>query len=341
MVYGRISLVSLSVFLGILLAIAVCLGVLVGVSTYSPSELIFNPDAQDIALRLRLPRVLCSVLVGAGLAAVGMAYQALFRNYLASPFTLGVSSGAALAASAALVFGLSSGRGGLDIGAFALGGAILSIVVILAIARRLNRRIGLGVSTGDSSSLLLVGIVFSFFCSSVLTLIQYLADPSQLFQVTRWMMGGIPAVGWGDLVVGAGCAGVIIAWLWTHNRQLDLMLFGDDLAVVKGLDPRRFSYATFVLSSFLVGWIVAQCGVIGFVGIVVPAIARILVGVAHSRVLPISLLLGALLVVVCDLLGRVVIAPFEIPAGVFTSVLGGPAFVALLLGFGRGGRKIC
>jgi iron complex transport system permease protein len=341
MVYTRTALVSLSVFLGMLLLIALCLGVLVGVTTYSPSELIFNPDAQDIVLRLRLPRVLCSVLVGAGLAAVGMSYQALFRNYLASPFTLGVSSGAALAASTALVFGSLTARGGIDIGVCALGGALISIVVIVAIARRLNRRGGFGVSAADSSSLLLVGIVFSFFCSSVMTLIQYVADASQLFQVTRWMMGGIPSAGWGDLVVGGVCAGVIIAWLWGHTRELDLMLFGDDLAAVKGLDPRRFSYATFVLSSFLVGWVVALCGVIGFVGIVVPAIARILVGVAHSRVLPISLLLGALLVVVCDLLGRVVIAPFEIPAGVFTSVLGGPAFVALLLGVGRGGRKVC
>jgi len=206
---------------------------------------------------------------------------------------------------------------------YALFGALLSIAFILMISARVHR--------GYSHSLLLVGIVFSFFCSSAMTLIQYLADYSQLFQVTRWLMGGIPAVSWGDLFVGLVCMGVVTGWLCSHTRQLDLMLFGDDLAAVKGLDPVRFSRTTFVLSSFIVGWVVAQCGIIGFVGIVVPAIARVMVGVSHARVVPISLLLGALLVVICDLLGRITIAPFEIPAGVFTSVIGGPVFVALLL----------
>jgi iron complex transport system permease protein len=332
MVLARTSFVGLCVGSAIFLLAAFCLSLLVGATVYSPWQLVSDDHARGIVLQLRLPRVLCCALVGAGLAVIGVAYQALFRNYLASPFTLGVSSGAALCASAALVFGLASTRGGLDVGLFALIGALCSIALILTVARRVRR--------ADSQSLLLVGIVFSFFCSSIMSLIQYLADYSQLFQVTRWMMGGIQAVGWSDLGIGAMCAAVTCTWLLSHSRQLDLMLFGDDLASVKGLDPVRFSRITFVLSSFLVGWIVSQCGIIGFVGIVVPAISRILVGVSHSRVLPISLLLGALLVVSCDLLGRVVIAPFEIPAGVFTSLIGGPVFVLLLLGGGRRSRGI-
>ncbi len=323
MVVARTSFAYLYAALTGLLCIALATSVLVGLTTYTLTDLLEDNEARRIVFQLRVPRVLCSVLVGGGLAVVGVAYQALFRNHLASPFTLGVSSGAALCSSAALVLGLTSSRFGMDIGIYALFGALLSIAFILIVAARVHR--------GHSHSLLLVGIVFSFFCSSAMTLIQYLADYSELFQVTRWLMGGIPSVGWGDLFVGAVCAGVITAWLFSHTRQLDLMLFGDDLATVKGVDPVRFGRATFVLSSFLVGWIVAQCGVIGFVGIVVPAIARVMVGVSHARVLPISLLLGASLVVLCDLLGRLVIAPFEIPAGVFTSVIGGPVFVLLLL----------
>ncbi len=327
MVFARKSCAYLYAALTGLLCIALALSILVGVTTYTLTDLLEDNEARRIVFQLRVPRVLCSLLVGGGLAVVGVAYQALFRNPLASPFTLGVSSGAALCSSAALVFGLTSSRFGLDVGMYALVGALGSIAFILMVAARVRR--------GYSHSLLLVGIVFSFFCSSAMTLIQYLADYSQLFQVTRWLMGGIPSVGWGDLFVGAVCAGVITGWLCSHTKQLDLMLFGDDLATVKGVDPTRFSRATFVLSSFLVGWVVAQCGVIGFVGIVVPAIARVMVGVSHARVLPISLLLGALLVVLCDLLGRVMIAPFEIPAGVFTSVIGGPVFVLLLLAEAR------
>jgi iron complex transport system permease protein len=318
--------------MSILLVAAMSGSLLAGVTTYSPLEVIRDTEVREIVIQLRLPRVLCAALVGGGLAVVGVAYQALFRNYLASPFTLGISSGAALFASAALVFGFASGRGGFDVGLCAFVGALFSIGIILGLASRLRY--------ADSNSLLLIGIVFSFFCSSVMTLIQYLADYTQLFQVTRWMMGGISVVGWIDLLLGAVCVGVVSAWLWSRPQHLDLMLFGDDLASVKGLDVVRFSRATFVLSSFLVGWVVAQCGIIGFVGIVVPAIARIMVGVSHARVIPISLLLGALLVVLCDLLGRVVIAPFEVPAGVFTSVIGGPVFIALLLVSTKRGARV-
>ncbi len=314
-----------------LIATTIC-SILFGVTNYSPSDLLRDAHAREIVFRLRLPRIICALLVGAALSVVGVAYQALFRNYLASPFTLGISSGAALFASAALIFGLTStSAGSIDISVFAFIGALVSIFLILSVSA--------GRSGGDRNSLLLVGVVFSFFCSSLMTLLQYLADYSRLFQITRWMMGGIPSVGWGDLTIGAITLSVILAWLLPRTRELDLILFGDDLATVKGVDVRRFSQATFILSSFLVGWVVANCGVIGFVGIIVPALARIIVGIRHSRVIPISIMLGALLVLICDLLGRVVIAPFEVPAGVFTAVLGGPIFMALLV-YGSG-RIIC
>jgi iron complex transport system permease protein len=311
----------------VVLALMCVISLLCGITTYSPQTLYADLEARSIVLNLRLPRTLFAVLVGAGLSMVGACYQALFRNYLASPFTLGVSSGAALAASSALVFGLTSSSIGLDMSVCAILGALVSIVLITSMSIRQKYSPG--------STLLLMGIVYSFFCSSLLTLIQYLCDYSQLFRVTRWMMGGIPAVAWNDLALGAACVGVTFAWLTRNARGLDLMLFGDDIASVKGIDVQRLTRASFVLTSFVVGWVVAQCGVIGFVGIIVPAVCRMIIGIRHKFLIPLSCIVGGILVVACDVIGRVAIAPFEIPAGVFTSVIGGPAFVAIMLTHGR------
>jgi len=311
----------------VLLLVTSGVSLLCGATYYSPTDILRDQQALEIVTKFRLPRTCFAILVGSGLSIVGVCYQALFRNYLASPFTLGVSSGAALAASVALMSGLTSAGYGLDVSICAIGGALVSMCLILTInARR---------EWTQNNSLLLVGIVYNFFCSSVLTLLQYVSDYSQLFRVTRWMMGGIPSVEWSDLVVGIVCIGVMIAWLIRHERGLDLMLFGDDLAAVKGIDPRGLTRTSFVLTSCVVGWIVAQCGVIGFIGIIIPCICRLTIGLRHRFLIPLAGLVGAWMVVACDLLGRLVIAPFEIPAGVFTAVLGGPVFIFLLMKPGR------
>ena len=311
----------------VLLLITSGLSLVLGATYYSPLDILRDPQVFEIVTTFRLPRTCFAILVGAGLSIVGVCYQALFRNYLASPFTLGVSSGAALAASVALMSGVTSARHGLDVSVCAIGGAIVSICLILAVNGSRERT--------QKNSLLLVGIVYSFFCSSVLTLLQYVSDYSQLFRVTRWMMGGIPSVEWSDIAIGVVCIAAMIAWLIRHERGLDLMLFGDDLAAVKGIDPHRLTRTSFVLTSCVVGWIVAQCGVIGFIGIIVPSICRLAIGLRHKFLIPLSGLVGACLVVTCDLLGRLVIAPFEIPAGVFTAILGGPIFIVLVMRPGR------
>jgi len=301
-----------------LMAISVA-GIVWGVTPLSFERILADPEAQMIVLELRLPRVLFALLVGGALAMVGASYQTLFRNPLASPFTLGVSSGAALGASLALV----TGSNAITVSASAISGALVSILFILTVSRRL------GESAGDA--LLLVGIVFSLFCSSILTMLQYVSDYSQLFRVTRWMMGGVPAVGWGDIALGAALVAVFFIWIQRKHREFDLMLFGDEIAAVRGTQVQSLYYTTFVLSSLVVGWIVSQCGVIGFVGIVVPAIARHIVGLRHRVLVPLSFLLGAILVVACDLLGRLVRPPFEVPAGVFTAIIGGPVFILVAI----------
>jgi iron complex transport system permease protein len=290
-----------------------------GASTFTVSQLLTDPEARSIVRELRLPRVVFALLVGGALAVVGAVYQSLFRNPLASPFTFGVSSGAALGASLALMFGGS----GVSVQGAAICGALVSIMLILVISRRVRG------AAGDS--LLLVGVIFSFFCSSILTMLQYLSDYSQLFRVTRWMMGGVPTTSLSEIGSGALCIAIFVVWVVRNHRSFDLMLFGDDVAAVKGVDGDRLYYVSFILSSIVVGWIVAQCGVIGFVGIIVPAIARHFVGLRHRHVVPVSFVIGAVLVTLCDLLGRVARPPFEVPAGVFTAVVGGPIFIFLAL----------
>lgn len=306
------------------LLLSCLLGALYGATRIPLSDLLTSADARLVILELRVPRVIFAVLVGGGLACVGAVYQTIFRNPLASPFTLGVSSGAALGASLSLM----ASSAPLGVAGSAMLGALVGITLIMTISRRL------GEAAGDS--LLLVGVVFSFLCSSILTMLQYISDYSQLFRVTRWMMGGIPAVSVTDLSVGAVLVGVFLAYVMTRHRDFDLALFGDDVASVKGVAISPLYYTTFILSSLIVGWVVAQCGVIGFVGIVVPACARLLVGLRHRLVVPFSFVLGAVLVVLCDLLGRIVRPPFEVPAGVFTAIVGGPVFILLVvLGYRR------
>ena len=307
------------------LLLSCILGVTNGVTSIPITDLLTSSDARLVILELRLPRVLFAVLVGGALASVGAVYQTIFRNPLASPFTLGVSSGAALGASLSLMAAYSP----IGVATSAMLGAFASIMFIMVISRRL------GESAGDS--LLLVGVVFSFLCSSVLTMLQYISDYSQLFRVTRWMMGGIPTVTYRDLAPGVAALALLCAWVAKRNRDLDLMLFGDDVAALKGVETTRLYYAAFALSSLFVGWVVAMCGVIGFVGIIVPAIARHFVGCRHRALAPLSLAFGGMLVLGCDLLGRVINPPFEIPAGVFTAVIGGPLFLLLVV-VGRGRR---
>lgn len=308
-------------FLGLILIFIVSL--LIGSSGYGLRDMFVDETALAVLVHVRLPRAVCAVLVGFGLALVGGMYQSLFKNHLASPFTLGVSSGAALVASLAITCGFVSERHGALLGVWALFGAVLSVGCILMIHRFQYKR--------EPHTLLLTGVVFSFFCSSLMALVQYLADYSQLFQVTRWLMGGISASSWDILFIGFVAVSLTFLWAMRHARVLDLLLFGDDVATVKGIDVFKETRILFILSSVVVGWIVAHCGMVGFVGIVVPAVARILVGISHRVMLPTAGVLGAILVSVCDVAGRVVIAPFEIPAGVFTAVFGGPIFMWLLL----------
>ncbi|MDZ7618247.1 MAG: iron ABC transporter permease [Patescibacteria group bacterium] len=274
---------------------------------------------------LRVPRVAVALLAGAGLAISGMAFQAMFRNPLATPFTLGTSSGAALGASLGIHLGWQFSVLGVSaVTMGALMGAALSILLVYGLTRARD-----GFST---ASMLLAGVAVSFFFSSLILLLQYLSDYTRTFRMIRWVMGGLDrVVGYGDLLSilpFVGAAALVIFYL---TRELNLLATGEELAAGRGVAVERTKMALFFAASLAVGGIVSICGPIGFVGLMAPHICRLLVGADHRVLAPATLLFGGGFLVACDTVARTVIAPTELPVGIITALLGGPFFLWLLL----------
>lgn len=285
--------------------------------------------AARIFWQLRVPRVVMAFLAGAGLAAGGLAFQAVFRNPLAEPFTLGVASGAALGASVYIHLGLPFSLLWIS-GAswFAFAGALLAVVLVYGMARARQ-----GFST---ATMLLAGVAVSFCFSSLILFLQYLSDFTQSFVLLRWVMGGLHAlVGFDEVFTVLPLVGVGILMVLYLTHELNLVTTGEELAASRGVAVNRTKTLLFVAVSLMVGGIVSVCGPIGFVGLIVPHICRLLVGPDHRYLTPAALLCGAILLTLCDTLARTVMAPTELPVGILTSLLGGPFFLWLLLGSSR------
>jgi len=283
-----------------------------------------NVDAQ-IFFVARLPRVVAGALVGAALAAAGVVFQALLRNPLATPFTLGVSAGASLGAMLVLIFGGSVVFGAwspVPLASLLGAGAASTVVYVLASSP------GRAMST---TVLLLAGVTLNAFLSALILFVQYLADFAEVYRAARWLMGDLD-VGSFDpilaampllLLAGAGFAAL--------PSSLNLLSVGTDLAAHRGVHVARTQKWAFASASLATSAAVAVGGPIGFIGIIVPHLVRLLVGSDHRVLLPASALFGAAFLVVCDLVARTVMAPVEIPVGVVTALLGGPFFLWLLV----------
>ena len=290
--------------------------------------------ASAIFWDIRLPRVVLAWLAGAGLATAGLVFQALFRNSLATPFTLGVSSGASLGAALAVRLGAGAALGGVlgvsGVTVGAMAGSLLSIGIVYGLTR-LRRDFTAG-------SLLLAGVAVNFFFSSLILLVQYTADVHDTFRILRWLMGGLQMVGFGAslrllpfVVAGAVLAGWLVS-------ELNLLSVGEETAAGRGVAVQRTRTVLFVALSLLVGVVVSVCGPVGFVGLMVPHICRLLLGPDHRRLVPAVVLVGGAFLVVCDTLARTLMAPTELPVGIVTSLLGGPFFLWLLVTRGTGRR---
>jgi iron complex transport system permease protein len=283
-----------------------------------------NVDAQ-IFFIARLPRTLAGALVGSMLATAGVVFQGLLRNPLATPFTLGVSAGAALGAMLAITFSWSFTWAGIPAASAAsFVGSLGAVAIVYALARGRHR----GLST---SVLLLAGVTMNAFFSALILFVQYFADFSQTYRILHWLMGDLdissyqPVLTALPLVVLSFAA---FAWL---ARPLNLLSLGAESAGTRGLHVVGAQRAAFLSASLATGAAVSVGGPIGFIGIVVPHLVRLIVGPDHRLVLPAAAFFGAAFLIACDVLARTVLAPIELPVGVITALIGGPFFLWLLV----------
>jgi iron complex transport system permease protein len=281
-----------------------------------------SPD-REIFFVARLPRVLFGALVGGALATAGVLFQAILRNSLADPFTLGVSAGSSLGAFIAIWLGLETVVAGIPITSVAAFiGAFLTIVLVFFIARTSG--------TMPTFTLILAGVTLNFIFFAVMMFIHYAANFNQSYLMTRWTMGALDAA---DMRTVLGAAPFVIgclAGLMWIAAQLNPLSAGEDWAASRGVDVRRVKTFCYFIASILTGAVTAFSGPIGFVGLIVPHTVRLVIGPDHRLLIPASFFLGSAFLVLCDTAARTIFAPTEIPVGVITALLGGPFFIALL-----------
>lgn len=283
-----------------------------------------NIDAQ-IFFVARLPRVLAGALVGATLAAAGVVLQALLRNPLATPFTLGVSAGASLGAMLAVTMQLeASALGMTSIPLASFAGSIVATAIVYALASSQRR----GLST---NVLLLAGVTLNAFFSALILFVQYIADFAEALRAIRWMMGGLDVAGYAPIVSALPFIAVAAIAFAVLPRTLNLLSVGTEAAAARGVNVIGAQRLAFLSASLATGAAVSLGGPIGFIGIIVPHLVRLMVGADHRVVLPASALFGAAFLVLCDLVARTAMAPLEIPVGVVTAMIGGPFFLWLLV----------
>jgi iron complex transport system permease protein len=283
-----------------------------------------NVDAQ-IFFVARLPRVLAGALVGATLAASGVVLQALLRNPLATPFTLGVSAGASLGAMLAVTMQLEMGLLGMtSVPLASFAGSIFATGIVYALASSQRR----GLST---NVLLLAGVTLNAFFSALILFVQYIADFAEALRAIRWMMGGLDVAGYLPILAALPFVIVAFAAFAVMPRTLNILSVGAEAAAARGVEVVSAQRLAFLSASLATGAAVSLGGPIGFIGIIVPHLVRLLVGADHRIVLPASTLFGAAFLVLCDLAARTVMAPLEIPVGVVTALIGGPFFLWLLV----------
>jgi iron complex transport system permease protein len=283
----------------------------------------WTPTEAQIVWQFRLPRALLAVIVGAALAVSGAVLQAMARNPLADPYIFGVSSGASVGAVAVLTLGAAA-VGGVSLSAAAFLGALLTMALVYALAQQDGRAAPI--------RLVLAGVAVGYVLSAVTSfLVLRASGPGQgVGAVLTWLAGSLGGAKWEHLGLPSLVLVAATAALTLQARQLNALLAGEETAIGLGVNVERFRMLLFVITSLMVGTVVAISGAIGFVGLMIPHITRMLVGADHRRVLPITALLGGVYLVLADLVGRTIIAPQELPVGIVTAALGGPFFIWLM-----------
>ncbi len=280
---------------------------------------------------LRFPRVMMAFIVGAGLGASGTVMQSVLRNPLASSYTLGVSSGAALGAGIVMVTGFTVPfLGRLTLPAVGLVSGILTVFIAVSFASRMDRAM-------SSNTIILAGMVFSLFINAILTLVAAMSR-DQMQRIIFWQMGSFSLKDWKQVATLAPITVMGILWLIRYVRELDMIVFGEEQAQSMGVDLKRVKWMLLGLSAALTGSAVAFSGVIGFIELVAPHVTRKVFGASHRYVVPLSALFGGAFMVLADLVSRTIIAPIELPVGAVTALIGAPFFAWVYFGRSRKGR---
>ena len=337
--FRRMPLALITIILTVLLLFSCLLGLklgylsvsLSGIVSILASHLLGSALPSDIAVGaadavwdLRLPRILLALAVGMGLSLSGMVMQAMFRNPMSDPYIMGVSSGASLGAASAVFFGAGAAFGVSAIGGGAFLGALaLSIVLAIAAGR---------VAPGDSSYLLIFGAALAAVCGGITSVLVYIGANAMGMDVTLyWLMG---SVSFAKLLPTLSVLFIVLAFILffsTQTRILNLMLEGEETAVPLGRQLLPFRRLYLVMNALLMGSLVTQAGLIGFVGLLVPHACRMVMGADHRKLLSVSVLMGGLVTVWADIIGRILVSGVDIPLGVSLSLIGAPAFLAMLV----------
>lgn len=278
---------------------------------------------ENIIWNLRIPRSILGAVVGAGLTIVGASMQALVRNSLADPYILGVSSGASVGATLVIVLGAFSMLGQLALSSAAFIGSLISVILVFFLSQ-----VGGRIST---VRLLLAGIAVSMILSAITSFIVISAPREEgIRDALYWMMGSLAGAKWSIIPIPFIVTVLVFLFVWSQFRRLNMLLAGEETAVTLGMNVDRFRKLLIVTTALLTGILVAASGAIGFIGLMIPHIVRLLLGSDHRKVIPVSALLGASFLILADICARVVVAPEEMPIGIVTALCGGPFFIWLL-----------
>lgn len=291
-----------------------------------PQTIDVSAAEQNIVWQVRAPRVLLAAFVGAGLAVAGVALQAMVRNVLADPYLLGVTSGASFGAALAILFGVGSSLGATALTGSAFAGALGAAAAVFTLARMGGRVTAI--------RLVMAGVAVGYLLSAATSFTIFASDSSDGTRaVLFWLLGSLGQARWTLLPVPALAVAVCTLLLVAWSRRLDALALGDETALALGVDPAAFRAIALVVVALCVGTVVAVSGAIGFVGLVVPHVARRLVGTGHRRVLVVAALIGAVFLIWADVLARTAFPPRELPLGIVTAIVGAPFLFALVRRF--------
>lgn len=314
-----LAAVILSAVLVVLAVTGTCLGS-VRITVPDIVRAVFRPDSINrntayIIRNLRIPRILTAMLTGAALSLCGLIFQSVFRNPMADSYVLGISSGASFAVGLGFVVGISFADISLPVVAFV--GSLLTTALLFSISRR------------NTGSLLLSGIALNFFLSAMTTLTIYMSN-RQADNILFWTLGSLGNSSWTRLLILAPVTAAATVVAGRNCTAMDLLLMDDSTAISSGLNVKATRMILLVTASIVTATVVCFCGIIGFVGLMSPHFMRLLVGPKHRRLLPLSMMMGAVILLFADIVCRFIIAPSELPIGIITSVLGAPVFMLLL-----------